>query len=223
MSPRPKTVTDESIMAAVHRTMTRLGPMKFTLAAVGREAGVSAATLVQRFGSKRQLLLAVSTANVDYVDQCFAALADQHASPLAALIAAATDMARHTTSAEELANSLAFLQIDVTDPDFRRPMIEVSQKLFKGYRTLIERAVAAGEMRSNDAEALARAISALTAGSLINWGAFRKGTAEQWVRADLDALLGPYLTGPSTRRGAARSGQVQSTRRGSARSRRARH
>ena len=40
--------------------------------------------------------------------------------------------------------------------------------------------------------ALARAIGALSGGSLISWGVFRKGTAEAWVRADLDALIDPY-------------------------------
>lgn len=193
MSPRPRTVSNDEILAATYRTMARLGPLKLTLAEVAREAGLSPATLVQRFGSKRRLLLAVSTGAVEYVDQCFSALRAQHASPLAALIAAATDMARRTTSPEELANSLAFLQIDVTDPDFRRPMVEMSQKTLRGYRNLLDDAIAAGELRPCDTDRLARAIAALTAGSLINWGAFRKGTAEHWVRTDLETLLAPYL------------------------------
>ena len=196
MSPRPRTVTDDEILAATHRTMARLGPLKLTLAAVAREAGLSAATLVQRFGSKRQLLLAVSNGAVGYVDACFEFLRTEHPSPLQALIAAATEMARHTASPEELANSLAFLQIDVTDPDFRRPMVEMSQKTIDGYRRLLDDAIAAGEVRPCDTTGLARAISALTAGSLINWGAFRKGKAEQWVRADLETLLAPYLIAP---------------------------
>ena len=31
-----------------------------------------------------------------------------------------------------MANTLAFLQIDVSDPDFRRPMVEMSRKILKG-------------------------------------------------------------------------------------------
>jgi hypothetical protein len=126
------------------------------------------------------------------MDECFDAIRQSHASPLEALIAAATDMARHTRTPDEMANSLAFLQIDVSDPDFRRPMVEMSRKLLKGYERLIEAAVAAGELRPCDTAAVARAISALSSGSLISWGVFRKGTAEAWVRADVDALIDPY-------------------------------
>jgi AcrR family transcriptional regulator len=192
MSPRPRTVTDDQILMATIKTMSRLGPVKLTLAEVAREAGLSAATLVQRFGSKRALLLKVSQDAAAGMDECFDAIRQSHASPLEALIAAATDMARHTRTPDEMANSLAFLQIDVSDPDFRRPMVEMSRKLLKGYERLIEAAVAAGELRPCDTAAVARAISALSSGSLISWGVFRKGTAEAWVRADVDALIDPY-------------------------------
>jgi AcrR family transcriptional regulator len=192
MSPRPRTKTDEQILIATIKTMSRLGPVKLTLAEVAREAGLSAATLVQRFGSKRALLLAVSESAATGMDGCFDTIRDRHTSPLEALIEAATDMARYTRTPDEMANSLAFLHIDVSDPDFRRPMIEMSRKTLRGYERLIDAAVEAGELRRCDSAALARAISALTGGSLILWGVFRKGTAEAWVRADLDALIDPY-------------------------------
>ena len=123
---------------ATIKTMSRLGPVKLTLAEVAREAGLSAATLVQRFGSKRALLLAVSQDAAAGMDDCFDDFRQRHASPLEALIAAATDMARQTRTPDEMANTLAFLQIDVSDPDFRRPMIEMSRKILKGYERLIE-------------------------------------------------------------------------------------
>lgn len=204
MSPRPRTVSDEDILAAALRAMTRLGPVKLTLAEVAKEAGLSAATLVQRFGSKRGLLLAVSSSGAESVDASFEMLRTSHPSPLAATIAAATEMARCTQSPEELANSLAFLQIDVSDPDFRKPMLEMSQKALRGYEALLDEAVAAGELQPCDTQALARAINAVTGGSLIAWGVFREGAAERWVRADLETLLAPYRTDRTTRRAAPR-------------------
>ena len=57
---RPRTISDEELIAATVRVMSRLGPVKMTLAAVAEEAGVTAATLVQRFGSKRRLMLTSS-------------------------------------------------------------------------------------------------------------------------------------------------------------------
>src|SRR5256884_9252698 len=61
MSPRPREPSDEEIVAAAARAMQRYGPTQLTLAHVAREAGVVPATLIQRFGTKRGLLLAVSS------------------------------------------------------------------------------------------------------------------------------------------------------------------
>src|SRR5262245_45373389 len=83
--PRPRTATDAAILEAAHRVIARLGPARVTLADVGREAGLSPATLVQRFGSKRGLLLALARAAAGSVGDCFAAVRAAHASPLAAL------------------------------------------------------------------------------------------------------------------------------------------
>ncbi len=192
MSPRPRTVTDEHILVAAHRAMSRLGPAKLTLAAVAREAGLSPATLVQRFGSKRGLLLALSATGLEGIDACFDALRATETSPLSALVAAATEMTRHTRSPEEMANHLAFLQIDISDPDFHRLMLETSRKILAGYVALLEEAIAAGELVRCDTARLARAIGAMSGGSLIAWAVYRTGTAEKWVRDDLDTLLSPY-------------------------------
>ena len=71
MSPRPRTVSDAQILYATQRAMSRLGPTRMTLAAVAKEAGLSAATLVQRFGSKRGLMLALWATALDGIDGCF--------------------------------------------------------------------------------------------------------------------------------------------------------
>jgi AcrR family transcriptional regulator len=52
MSPRPRTASDEEILAATHRVISSVGP-RFTLADVAREIGLAPATLIQRFGSKK--------------------------------------------------------------------------------------------------------------------------------------------------------------------------
>lgn len=193
MSPRRKTVSDGDVLIATLRAMAKFGPVKLTLAHVAHEAGISPSTIVQRFGSKRKLLLAVAMSGADFIDECFVALRAQHRSPIAAIISGATQMAEQTTNAEELAHHLAFLQIDVTDPDFRRPLLETSAKTHAGYRALLDEAVAIGELRPCDTDQLARAISAISGGSLLNWGIFQQGSAARWVQKDLETLLEPYL------------------------------
>src|SRR5262245_3308636 len=120
MSPRPRSASDTEILEAAGRAIARLGPARLTLADVAKEVGLSPATLVQRFGSKRGLLLALARAGAGEVDDCFAAVRAAHPSPLEALVAAATAMTQHTQAPEEMANHLAFLQIDLCDPDFHR-------------------------------------------------------------------------------------------------------
>src|SRR5262245_17341483 len=117
MSPRPRTTSDEAILGAAYRVVSRQGP-NLTLADVAREAGVSPATLVQRFGSKRGLLLSLVAGASGHVAAEYARIRAAHRSPLAALMAVGDCMAQMAGTPETMANSLAFLQIDLTDPEF---------------------------------------------------------------------------------------------------------
>lgn len=206
MSPRPRTVSDAAILAATHRVIGRVGPNRLTLADVATEVGLAPATLVQRFGSRRELLLALVQSGSETVEQCFARMRGDHDSPLAALVEAATVLSRVMRTPAEIANGLAFLQMDVTDPDFQRLAQAHARHTLEGYRRLLEEAVAAKELRRCDTARLARAVSAMAGGSLINWGMLQRGKVERWVREDLETLLAPQRTGrkPQARRRPAR-------------------
>jgi AcrR family transcriptional regulator len=192
MSPRPRTASNAEILEGAIRAISRLGPVRLTLADVAREVGLAPATLLQRFGSKRALLLAVVEFGVKSVEDRFIAVRAAHSSPLAALLAAATDMSRHVQSPDSLANHLAFRQIDLSDPDFHRLALESSNRIRAGYQALIEEAVAVGELLPCEPAALARGIQAVAGGSQINWAIHRDGTLMSWLRKDLDTLLTPY-------------------------------
>lgn len=192
MSPRPRTVSDEEILAATARMIGRVGPVRLTLADVGGEVGLSPATLLQRFGSKRGLLIALVKQSVDSVDRRFGEMRAASASALDAVGAAASDMATHMRTPEELANNLAFFQIDLSDTEFHRLALEHSRRVRAGYRALLDEAMEAGELRSCDTEALASALQGIAAGSLLNWAIHRSGSVVAWVRADIETLLSPY-------------------------------
>jgi len=192
MAPRPRTIDDAAILEAAGRIISRQGPGRFTLADVAGEVGLSAATLIQRFGSKRGLMLALACSARDSVDACFAVVRASNPSPIAALLAAGTEMTRYVNSPEEMSNHLAFLQTDLSDPDFYAIMLENSRRIVDGYRRLLDEAVAARELVRCDTARLARAVDALAGGSLIGWAVHRQGTAEAWVRHDLYTLLQPY-------------------------------
>jgi AcrR family transcriptional regulator len=199
MSPRPRKVTNSQLFAATHAVMSRVGPRELTLAAIAKEADVTAAVLVQRFGSKRALLLALSEKYARDAGALVAALAKQHASPLSALRAYADCMADMAASPAALARSLAYLQIDLTDSDFRKHLVKQARATHLGLRRLVAAAAEAGELARDVKPAqLTRTIEAVLSGSMLTWAFYREGTAAQWMRADLEAVLGPYL--PKVRR-----------------------
>jgi AcrR family transcriptional regulator len=195
MSPRPRTVSDDAILAATARMIGRVGPVRLTLADVGSEIGLSPATLLQRFGSKRGLLLALVERSVDSVDRNFRDRRAAAESALEAVVAAASEMAEHMRTPEELANNLAFFQIDLSDPDFHGLALEYSRRVRAGYRALLEEAVTAGELDACDTAALASALQGVAAGSLLNWAIHRDGTVVDWVRRDVETVISPYARG----------------------------
>lgn len=201
MTPRPRTVPDEAILQATATIIGRLGPSRFTLADVGREVGLSPATLVQRFGTKRGLMLSLARSSAAHVDDCFAQIRAEHPSPREALIAATTFMAGFVDSPEELANHLAFLQIDLSDPEFHALALENHLANTRGYRALIEEAIDAGELAGCDPARLARTLSAVAGGSLIAWAIERRGRVQAYVRKDVEAVLEPYIVAEATRTG----------------------
>ena len=201
MSPRPRKVTDDELFAATHAAMTKLGPGELTLAAIAKEAGVTAAVLVQRFGSKRDLLLTLAERYSDGAGEMMTAFTERHRSPLAALREYAECMADMASSPAALARNFAYLQIDLTDPDFRAHLAKGARATRDGLRRLIQSAVNAGELVSSvNAARLARTIEALMGGSLLTWAFYQEGSAAHWVRADLDAVLAPYLPAKTPRR-----------------------
>jgi AcrR family transcriptional regulator len=215
MSPRPRKVTDEELFAAAYAAMSKLGPSELTLAAIAKEAGVTAAVLVQRFGSKRDLMLILAERYSNGAAAMMTGFAERHRSPLAALRDYAECMAGMASSPAALARNFAYLQIDLTDPEFRVHLAKGARDTRDWFRQMIQSAVDAGELDAGvDPARLARTIESVVGGSLISWAFYQEGSAARWVRADLDAVLAPYLvpkerkapTKRPRRRGEARAG-----------------
>jgi|SRR5579871_700159 len=201
MSPRPRETTDEAILAATGRVMQRLGPTQITLAAVAREAGVVPATLIQRFGTKRALLLAACHTAPDATAKQFAAARSKYESPLEALIELYADCTGFAPTPEAVANGLAYLQVDLTDPEFHAITLAQFRALRAETRRLLDEAVAARELRPCDTEELARLLQQLNGGAMLEWAVVREGPLDRWVRREVQALLRPYRAKASARRG----------------------
>jgi AcrR family transcriptional regulator len=192
MSPRPRETSDEQILAATARVMQRLSPTQLTLAEVAKEAGVVPATLIQRFGTKRGLLLAMCRTAPGAVPEQFAAARAKYASPLKTLIELYAECTSFAPTPEAMANGLAYLRIDLTDPDFHVITLAQFAAIRDETKKLLDAAVAAGELRKCDTAQLARLIQDTNGGAMLSWAVYREGPVAAWVRRDLEALLAPY-------------------------------
>jgi hypothetical protein len=90
--------------------------------------------------------------------------------------------------------NLAYLLNDLADPALRRHLLRMSRTARGWYEQLLGEAIAAGELRGvTEVRPLARLIEATLRGSFLGWTLYREGAAADWLRADLDAVLRPYL------------------------------
>jgi len=213
MSPGRLRASDEEVFAAIGRAMAKRGPHELTLADIANEAGVSAGRLVQRYGSKRALLLLSAERFGGSAAAVFDGLRAAHRRPLATLRAYAASMADLAPTPEALARNLAYLHTDLTDEEFRAHLLTNARATRGEIESLLRAAVVGGELRREvDIRGLARAIEAVISGSLMTWACYREGTAALWIRRNLDAVLRPHTT-TSRQQPRRRSGGRQVTRR----------
>lgn len=189
---RPRTLSDEDLLAATHRVVVRLGP-NLTLADVAREAGVSAATLVQRFGSKRGLLLAFASLGSEGTREQFEAIRAKHADPLDTLREVVRCYAQMAPSPEAVSNGLAFLQMDLTDPDFHQPALIGARATLVELQKILDDAVKARRLRRCDTKQLALALHSVIGGAMLAWAVLRAGTAESMMLSAVDTLIEPRV------------------------------
>lgn len=75
----------------------------------------------------------------------------KHPSPLQALVELFVECTGFVPTPEAMANGLAYLQIDLTDPDFRAITLEQFRAIRQETRKLLDEAVAAWVRRDLDA------------------------------------------------------------------------
>lgn len=190
---RPRKVSDEQVFAATQRVMARVGPSELTLSLIGQEAGVTAGALVQRFGSKRNLMVRMAGLLAGGIGELFAGLRSAHRSPLAVIRAYATCMASMAATPDALARNLAYLQVDLTDPDLRAHLLQTARETRRELLALVAAAKERGELAADTPAApLVRNIEALVSGALLTWAFHREGDAASWLKAHIDALLAPH-------------------------------
>jgi AcrR family transcriptional regulator len=189
--PRPRTISDEAVLDAVLALAQRVGPARVTFAAAAAETGLSAATLVQRFGTKRGLLLAADKRGVDLwvgsLDRTTAA------SPLARVVEGLVLATEDVVTPEQMANSVALLQLDLADPDFHAETLRGARAVRARIERDLNAALDAGELRTGtDVATLATLVETTYHGAMVGWAIHREGTLADWMREQVEAVLAPH-------------------------------
>src|SRR4051794_39681093 len=146
MAGRPRGVEDAVILRAAVEVISRVGPAGFTLAAVAGEVGLVAGTLVQRFGSKRGLLLALGAHTARETEALRARIRGAHSTALGALTALIAESMAPMATPESYAHHLAFLCMDLADPELHQQALAAQRAQGEAISALLTEAVELGEL-----------------------------------------------------------------------------
>jgi AcrR family transcriptional regulator len=174
--PRRKTIGDEAVLDAALEVMFKHGPADFTLADVSAKIGIAPATLLQRFGDKRRLVVAAIARD----NQAFCRRLDRlpQTQGAAAVIAVFRLITPDVDDADRFADQLLWLHQDMRDPDLNA--------LAKARFAHLRAAVAARMPRLHlPADKAASLIEAQWNGALIQWGVSREGRLVDYVTQSL--------------------------------------
>lgn len=193
MSPRPRTTSDDEILDALSRVLSRVGPDSMTLADVSGEAELSPAGLVQRFGSKRELLLALAERHAAQVHRRFVDARARNPSPGGAMMEALAGAMDDAATPAALAHQLAFSLVFLDDTEFHRAAFEHARGMLDEIGTSLHGMVAAGELMPCDTTGVARTVQTTWNGALLTWAVYRQGSLAEWLRGEVEAVLEPWL------------------------------
>jgi AcrR family transcriptional regulator len=175
---RRKTISDETALNAALRVMIVKGPSDFTLADIAAAAGIAPATLVQRFGDKRRLIVAAFAQDNDAFARTLAELPPGTGAE--AVIAVFRLMTPGAVDVGVFADQLLWLRQDMRDPDLNR----LARERFRMLREVIARRLPPLAMAPADA---ARLVEAQWQGALNQWGIAPEGRLIDFVTESLTA------------------------------------
>lgn len=191
---RPFETADEVLLDAADQVLMTQGPDGFTLAKAARMAGVSAATLVKRFGSKEALFLRLSQRWADSLDAHLTASVAPHASPLARFRAVALHNYHDLDNPDTASKQLAALAVDLQD-DGMRALLHTGWGHVRAHLARhATDATAGGELVGcPPPDQLARIVMGAMEGGCLAWSVHPDGSLITRLSDDLDAMLAPWV------------------------------
>ncbi|HEU0221367.1 MAG TPA: helix-turn-helix domain-containing protein [Paracoccaceae bacterium] len=191
--PRPKTRSDQDLLAIAHSLIHAEGPEALTFGRLARACGLAAPTLVQRFRSKAGLLRATLFHAWDRLDAETATLAAAHPRSPEGAIALLVALSGGYGGIDSYARGLLVLREDLRDPVLRARgaawKAALSDSLEACFAGIPQAPAGIGLLMASQWQ-----------GALIWWGFDPQGTLRAHVEASLNrfvaAILRPRPAGP---------------------------
>ncbi len=194
--PRIKEKDDNQILDEALKIIVKIGPTQFSLAQVGEHVGLSPATLLQRFGSKNNLLVkAISHSNQRMKDQLEQQIIEfstklKFRSCVETVTELYCQFAVGVKEPRDVAHGLDILKFDILDPALNK----VSKEYFEIRASAIEKLLRLGKKNgeitwSGDIPTLVQVLESVWQGAIILWAITPKGSVVTQLRKQIKAVL----------------------------------
>ncbi len=193
---RPRQVSDEAIFGATLRVIAEVGYARFTLAQVASELKVTTAAVRQRFGSKRNLLVAYYTWLNRVSAERFERLRATYSQPLDALWHIIIEPLPAFPKPGNMAHTLS-TYIDVIEDAELKQLVHERFALLEGHITaLLAQAVAAGETAMTDVPEGAHVLFAAIQGAMLDWSVRGEGRLADQFYSVFTRIVQPRIAPP---------------------------
>lgn len=187
---RPRKTGDDTLLDHAEATLRERGVAGLTLQAVAGRAGVSAAGLVKRFGSKRGMLVAIDRRWLDRLADVLDAVVADRAGPVERVRGLALVWFAGMDDRTIVVNVLSALANDLLDDELRGLLGQGWGLLAGRIEQEIAAAHAAGELlRSPPPTQAAALLLALAEGIRLTWAVNPAGGLMSRAEYDIDHLL----------------------------------
>lgn len=195
MAAQKKTLDDQAVLEKALLVISERGPEHFTLADVGYAVGLAPATLMQRFGSKQQLLiLAAKQAHLN-LKRDLEELKKKELPWNEELVHLLSAVPEGLSSREEIASSLGILKLDMIDPELHSIARQLFASLRQRIQELLQKGQSSGKLSTAiDLETITWELDALRHGLVIQWTLSGEGTLQKWLERGFKNYFETHLT-----------------------------
>lgn len=192
--PRKKKLDDAIILKMILEVIIKEGATTFSLEDLSKKTGLSPATLLQRFGSKKNILhKAIELSNQDLKKNLENKISI-HKSPIQEIINIYLELSGPFSNPVDVANGLDILKLDITQKNLNqltRKYFEIRRNKIKSLLTLAQKK---GEIPGDhDVTQITWNLECLWQGSVMLWALIGKGKLQQWIKERISGYLKSML------------------------------